>query len=89
MVSEAGVFRCGDKRETNFFQALPLSARGSPHSAWYHYGLLLVLRDIEDLLAARTELMYETLHCWTNRFGLYRRPDPPVAPAAGLGVVPR
>ena len=40
------------------------------HAVWLYYRFTLSLRDVEELLAARgIEVSYETIRCWTKKFG--------------------
>jgi putative transposase len=54
------------------------------HAVWLHFRFNLSLRDVEELLAQRgVEASYETIRCWTVKFGpliarqLKRRRPPP------------
>jgi putative transposase len=39
-------------------------------AVWLYYRFTLSLRDVEELLAARgIDVSYETIRCWTNKFG--------------------
>lgn len=54
------------------------------HAVWLYFRFTLSLRDVEELLAARgVDVSYETIRCWTVKFGLqiarrlnWRRPAP-------------
>jgi len=54
------------------------------HAVWLYFRFTLSLRDVEDMLAERgIELSYETVRCWTRKFGRsfaqnLRRRRPPV-----------
>ena len=40
------------------------------HAVWLYFRFSLSLRDVEEMLAARgIELSYETIRCWTRKFG--------------------
>ena len=40
------------------------------HAVWLYFRFSLSLRDVEELLAQRgIEVSYETIRCWTIRFG--------------------
>ncbi len=40
------------------------------HAVWLYFRFTLSLRDVEDLLAERgVEVSYETIRCWTRKFG--------------------
>ena len=40
------------------------------HAAWLYFRFSLSLRDVEELLAARgVDVSYETIRCWTVKFG--------------------
>jgi len=40
------------------------------HAPWLYFRFTLSLRDVEDLLAQRgIEVSYETIRCWTLKFG--------------------
>ena len=40
------------------------------HAVWLYFRFTLSFRDVEDLLAERgIEVSYETIRCWTLRFG--------------------
>jgi putative transposase len=40
------------------------------HAVWLYFGFTLSLRDVEELLAQRgIEVSYETIRCWTRKFG--------------------
>ena len=40
------------------------------HAVWLYFRFALSLRDVEDLLAERgIEVSYETIRCWTRKFG--------------------
>ena len=40
------------------------------HAVWLYYRFTLSFRDIEELLAQRSiEVSYETIRCWTLKFG--------------------
>jgi transposase-like protein len=54
------------------------------HAVWLYFRFTLSLRDVEELLAQRgIEVSYETIRCWTIKFGpliaanLRRRRSPP------------
>jgi putative transposase len=54
------------------------------YALWLHFRFTLSLRDVEELLAQRgIEVSYETIRCWTIKFGpviaanLRRRRNPP------------
>ncbi len=41
------------------------------HAVWLYFRFTLSLRDVEDLLAERgIEVSYETVRCWSRKFGL-------------------
>lgn len=54
------------------------------HAVWLYFRFSLSLRDVEEMLAARgIEVSYETIRCWTRKFGPLiarrlrkRRPSP-------------
>jgi transposase-like protein len=59
-------------------------ADGIRQAVWLYYGFTLSFRDVEELLAQRgVEVSYETIWCWTLKFGpqiaanLRRRRCPP------------
>ena len=40
------------------------------HAVWLYFRFSLSLRDVEELLAARgIDVSYETIRCWTIKFG--------------------
>jgi transposase-like protein len=40
------------------------------HAVWLYFRVTLSFRDVEDLLAERgIEVSYETIRCWTRKFG--------------------
>ena len=40
------------------------------HAVWLYFRFSLSLRDVEEILAVRgTEVSYETIQCWTRKFG--------------------
>lgn len=40
------------------------------HAVWLYFRFTFSLRDVEELLAARgIEVSYETIRCWTRKFG--------------------
>ena len=40
------------------------------HAVWLYFRFTLSLRDVEELLAERgIEVSYETIRCWTRKFG--------------------
>jgi transposase-like protein len=40
------------------------------HAVWLYFRFTLSLRDVEELLAQRgVEVSYETIRCWTLKFG--------------------
>jgi putative transposase len=40
------------------------------HAVWLYFRFTLSFRDVEDLLAERgIEVSYETIRCWTLKFG--------------------
>jgi transposase-like protein len=40
------------------------------HAVWLYFRFTLSLRDVEELLAERgIDVSYETIRCWTNKFG--------------------
>jgi len=40
------------------------------HAVWLYFRFSLSLRDVEEMLAARgVEVSYETIRCWTRKFG--------------------
>ncbi len=40
------------------------------HAVWLYFRFSLSLRDVEELLAARgIDVSYETIRCWTVKFG--------------------
>src|SRR5215207_2337706 len=54
------------------------------HAVWLYFRFTLSLRDVEEMLARRgMEVSYETIRCWTIKFGpkiaanLRRRKAPP------------
>jgi putative transposase len=54
------------------------------HVVWLYFRFTLSLRDVEEMLAQRgIEVSYETIRCWTIKFGpkiaanLKRRKAPP------------
>lgn len=54
------------------------------HAVWLYFRFTLSLRDVEEMLAQRgIEVSYETIRCWTIKFGpkiaanLRRRKQPP------------
>jgi putative transposase len=54
------------------------------HAVWLYFRFTLSLRDVEEMLAQRgIEVSYETIRCWTIKFGakiatnLRRRKAPP------------
>jgi transposase-like protein len=54
------------------------------HAVWLYFRFTLSLRDVEEMLAQRgIEVSYETVRCWTMKFGpkiaanLRRRKAPP------------
>src|SRR5215213_9137345 len=54
------------------------------HAVWLYFRFTLSLRDVEEMLAQRgIEVSYETVRCWTIKFGpkiaanLRRRKRPP------------
>jgi putative transposase len=56
------------------------------HAVWLYFRFTLSLRDVEELLAQRgIEVSYETIRCWTRKFGqafasnLLRARPPPTA----------
>ena len=56
------------------------------HAVWLYFRFTLSFRDVEELLAQRgIEVSYETIRCWTLKFGpliaanLRRRRSPPSA----------
>lgn len=39
-------------------------------AVWLYFRFTLSLRDVEELLAARgVDVTYETIRCWTTKFG--------------------
>ena len=52
------------------------------HAVWLYFRFTLSFRDVEELLAQRgIEVSYETVRCWTLKFGRFfghnlRRPRP-------------
>ena len=56
------------------------------HAVWLYFRFILSLRDVEELLAQRgIEVSYETVRCWTIKFGpliarRLRKRRPPPAP---------
>jgi transposase-like protein len=52
------------------------------HAVWLYFRFTLSLRDVEEMLAQRgIEVSYETIRCWTIKFGSkiaanLRRPKP-------------
>ena len=40
------------------------------YAVWLYFRFTLSLRDVEELLAERgIEVSYETIRCWTRKFG--------------------
>lgn len=40
------------------------------HAVWLYFRFTLSLRDVEEMLAERgIELSYETIRCWSQKFG--------------------
>ena len=40
------------------------------YAVWLYYRFTMSLRDVEDLLTERgIDVSYETVRCWTNKFG--------------------
>ena len=40
------------------------------HAVWLYFRFTLSLRDVEEMLAERgIEVSYETIRCWTKKFG--------------------
>ena len=40
------------------------------HAVWFYFGFTLSFRDVEEMLAKRgIEVSYETIRCWTLKFG--------------------
>ena len=40
------------------------------HAVWLYFRFTLSLRDVEELLAQRgIKVSYETIRCWTRKFG--------------------
>jgi transposase-like protein len=40
------------------------------HAVWLYFRFTLSFRDVEDLLAERAiDVSYETIRCWTLKFG--------------------
>jgi putative transposase len=40
------------------------------HAVWLYFRFNLSLRDVEEMLAERgIEVSYETVRCWTKKFG--------------------
>jgi putative transposase len=40
------------------------------HAVWLYFRFSLSFRDVEELLAQRgIEVSYETIRCWTTKFG--------------------
>ena len=40
------------------------------HAVWLYFRFTLSLRDVEEMLAQRgIEVSYETIRCWTIKFG--------------------
>ncbi len=74
-------------RETTVVKAPPLPAAVIPQAVWLYFRFSLSLRDVEELMAARgIDVSYETIRCWTSKFGpqIARRPKklrPPLHPA--------
>jgi len=47
------------------------------HAVWLYFRFTLSLRDVEEMLAERgIELSYETVRCWTRKFGQSAKPTP-------------
>ena len=43
------------------------------YAVWLYFRFTLSLRDVEEMLAQRgIEISYETIRCWTIKFGLCR-----------------
>jgi putative transposase len=39
-------------------------------AVWLYFRFTLSLRDVEEMMAARgVEVSYETIRCWTQKFG--------------------
>ena len=60
----------GDPHGATFLQASPLSTRRDPPRRLAQLRFTLSFRDVEELLAQRgISVSYETLRCWTIKFG--------------------
>jgi transposase-like protein len=65
------------------------------HAVWLYFRFTLSLRDVEELLAQRgIEVSYETIRCWTIKFGPQiarnlkrRRPAPSPRWHLGSGLI--
>jgi putative transposase len=52
------------------FKRHRFSAEVIRHAVWLYFRFSLSLRDVEELLARRgIEVSYETIRCWTKKFG--------------------
>lgn len=60
-------------------------------AVWLYFRFTLSLRDVEELLAQRgIEVSYETIRCWTLKFGrLYARNPTALAIQADGALAPR
>ena len=61
------------------------------HAVWVHFRFTLSFRDVEELLAQRgIEVSYETVRCWTLKFGrLFAKLASYRAGVRDLGLVDR
>jgi hypothetical protein len=56
--------------EGAFVQTAQVSGGRSPSCVWLYFRFNLSLRDVEEMLAERgIEVSYETVRCWTKKFG--------------------
>ena len=52
------------------FKRHRLPAEVIRHAVWLYFRFTLSLRDVEEMLAERgVEVSYETVRCWTRKFG--------------------
>ena len=57
-------------READLVQASPLPGEVIRQAVWFYFRFCLSLRDVEELMAQRgVEVSYETIRCWTIKFG--------------------
>jgi len=53
-----------------FFKRQRFPADVIRHAVWFYFRCILSFRDVEELLALRgIGASYETMRCWTIRFG--------------------